>query len=172
MFVDPAVATAARINTTAQRFNFSPQDTAFYCAQLLVDSDNLLFKVEPWAPGVIVHQQLYSSAVFGNSTPQDAQRYRSRGYGRVVGRKNYCAYSEWSGADCETRPELLEEQEHQYLSWEWLWRRRSGTACARVALRDFGYATLLFVGWRDRVDLRLRTYNRNLEQINGRHPSI
>lgn len=165
LFIDRTETVAARINQTAQRLNFTTADLAFYAAHLVVDSDWLQFYCEPWAPQHILHQQTYGAELFGNTSTDDQERFRARGYGRVVGRHNYDRYSEWSGTDCISNPELLELPDHAYRSWEWLWQRRSGTGCARIALKDFGHATLLFVGWQDRTSLRLRTYNRNLGHI-------
>jgi hypothetical protein len=117
LFQEPCIDVAQRINSTSQRLNFTNPDLAFYSSQLAVDSDWLNFRVEPWAPQYIVHQQMYQSELFGNTHTDDPERYRARGYARVAGRRYYQEYSEWSGTDCESCPELLELPEHAYRSW-------------------------------------------------------
>lgn len=160
---------AGMIDATINREKFEVHHTAFFSAQLVVDSDGLKFFEEPWSPDHIQHQRHYDSPVFGNTAFSDMERYRARGYGRLVGRAAYTAFSRWSNLDCVNKPELLTELSVSYLSWVWLWQQRDGKACANLAKDNFAAGSTRFVGWADRIHERCATYERNLQHLRNKH---
>lgn len=162
LYVDTSDIVARLITDTANRRGLNKTATAFYAANLVVDSDWLRFSVEPWAPDTIPHQQLYDSPIFGNTCRDDARDFRARGFGRVVGRANYQAFSHWSGIDCVTDPMVLEDGLLSYTTWEWLWCSRNGAKAAQLALDNFDTAIRMLIGWPDRIEQRYAVFKRNL----------
>lgn len=165
LFEPVDVRTARLIDRTVHQEQFAPHHIAFFAAQLSVDSDGLRFQVEPWSPDVIPHQRLYDNPVFGNIQVEDQERFRARGWGRLVGRTVYTQFSAWSGIDCVASPELVQTFELCYQSWVWLWLQRQGKTCADLAQTNFTEATTKFIGWPDRIQQRYSTYERNLRSI-------
>lgn len=153
------------IDDTTVRENLTVSQVAFFAAQLTVDSDALAFLEEPWSPKHIAHQRLYDNPIFGNTCEADLERYRARGFARLVGRQNYAAFSRWSRIDCVKEPEALTELSISYLSWVWLWKQRDGKRCADLALKDFVRASTAFIGWPDRLTERYVVFQRNLEHM-------
>lgn len=165
----PAHERVARmIDATIKQEKWESHHTAFFSAQLVVDTDGLKFFEEPWSPDHIQHQKHYDSQVFGNVQVSDMERYRARGYGRLVGRSAYTAFSRWSKLDCVNKPELLTELSVSYLSWVWLWLQRDGKTCANMARDNFEAGSTRFVGWPDRLKERFATYERNLQHLRSK----
>lgn len=151
---------ARLITQTIQAERFEDIHTAFFVSQLVVESEFLSFLIEPWAPEQIVHQQLYSLPFFGNTEIGDEQRFRARGWGRLVGRRHYKMFSSWYGIDCVSNPDAVLSPEVNYKSWLWLWSKRMGRQCAELAVTNFSSASEQFVGWPDRIKERQESYNR------------
>lgn len=168
LFIPANERIAGMIDTTIQQEKFELHHTAFFSAQLIVDTDGLKFFEEPWSPEHIPHQKHYDNPVFGNTQESDMERFRARGYGRLVGRAAYTAFSRWSKLDCVERPDLLTELSVSYLSWVWLWKRRKGKACADLAKDNFEAGSTKFVGWPDRLHERCATYQRNLQHMRSK----
>lgn len=165
LFEPVDVHTARLIDKTIYEERFAPHHVAFFAAQLAVDADGLRFQVEPWSPDVIPHQRLYDNPVFGNQCVEDQERFRARGWGRLVGRTVYTQFSLWSGVDCVSSPELVQTFELCYQSWLWLWSQRQGKMCADQAQTNFAEATTRFIGWPDRIEQRQAVYTRNLRHM-------
>jgi predicted chitinase len=176
LFEPVDVRTAMLIARTAYQEHFAPHQVAFFAAQLAVDSDGLRFQVEPWSPDVVPHQRLYDNPLFGNIQVEDQERFRARGWGRLVGRTVYTQFSMYCGVDCVTEPSVVQTFDLCYKSWLWLWSQRQGKLCADLAQTNFTEATTRFIGWPDRIQQRQVTYLRNLavltkEKSSCKHPT-
>lgn len=129
---------------------------AFFTAQFYGFTDNGLFVQEPW--GESYHQSLYMAPLFGNLDEADCHRFRSRGFGRVIGRAFYTQFSRWSGIDCVSNPDRLLDPTLSYISWLWTWLQRKGVVCAVIATSDFDAADLKFNGHSLDCDMRAKHY--------------
>ena len=134
----------------------TPHQRAFYLANLLVDSDDLTFRVEPWSPDQLPHQKLYGCEVFGPCA--DPSRYRARGWARLVGSRNYALFGAYVKVDLVALPELVESEALCAKSWDWLWRLRQGERLAELALTTPELAFGELVGWPNEIEKRLRYY--------------
>lgn len=166
LFEPAHLRVAALINKTIQKENFSVQHTAFFAANLLVDSEALKFTIEPWSPDVIPHQSVYDNPLFGNESPEDMERYRARGYGRLVGRQHYAQFSRWLGVDCVSDPDAVCNVDISYASWLWLWHKRHGRSIVDAGTK-FCESVNQFIGWPDRIEQRKAAYERNLNFLQG-----
>lgn len=150
------------LDTAKQRLGLSKCMSAFYVANLYISSDRLTFTAETWDPLRLPHQNLYHLDMFGNCSAQDCQTYRMRGFGRLVGRRVYAAFSRWSGCPSVALPDMLSLMPYSYLSWEWLWRYRASYLTQQHVTHDFNDSVVKLVGWADRLQQRHLVYQQLL----------
>ncbi len=98
----------------------------------------------------------------GNTHPGDGPRYKGRGLIQLTGRANYQAFSDHSGINFISRPELLATPQYAVMSACWFWKEHGLNFLADT--QQFDKITKIINGGYNGKEERREFYNRLLEQ--------
>jgi predicted chitinase len=112
-------------------------EVALFVAESAYESMEYTHLREIWNPAQVPEQNNYEgSKILGNTQPGDGYKFRGGGLPQLTGRWAYTSFSNWSGIDFVSNPDLITQPLNASLAFGWFWNWRKLSTYADVGNID------------------------------------